>query len=89
MDYKDFSDRLKEITGNKEISDKAVTRRINKLFRDYDDSHLWPINGKFNATDRAIRRLQRKRHEGLLLNTGTEYALALEKEIGRIVNSQY
>lgn len=89
MDYKDFTDRLKEITSNKEISDLTAIRRINKLFRDYDDSDLWPINGKFNATDRAIRKLQKKRREGLCLNIGIEYALALEREIGHIVNSQY
>lgn len=57
-------------------------RTINKYFRLIDDSHLWPIKGKFNVTERAIR------HVRILGVSGLEYCLALDAEIGRIVNNQ-
>lgn len=61
-------------------------RAINKMFRNNDESHLWPINGKFNATERAIRRVNRmERHNGALY--GYEYAMAIDGEISRIINS--
>ena len=61
-------------------------RQINAYFRKNDDSHLWPICGRFNATERAIRRLRRMRKQGLDVNDGLEYYLSLEAEIIRIVN---
>ena len=61
-------------------------REINAYFRKNDDSHLWPICGKFNATERAIRRLRKLRRDGLCVNDGFEYYLALVAEISRIVN---
>ena len=54
--------------------------QLNRLFREHDESDLWPICGRFNATDRAIRRLC-GRYTG-----GMEYAYALDAEISRIVN---
>ena len=61
-------------------------RDINKMFRNNDESRLWPINGKFNATERAIRRVNRmERHNGSLY--GYEYAMAIDEEISKIVNS--
>jgi hypothetical protein len=73
-----------------EIADQYVgtfnRTAINRLFRKQDDSHLWPINGRFNATDRAIRRLQDRQRDGLCLDDGLEYALALDAEISSIVN---
>lgn len=61
-------------------------RRINRYFRENDESHLYPICGRFNATERAIRRLRRLRREGLEVNEGLEYYLSLENEISNIVN---
>ena len=58
-------------------------RQINKYFRQNDDSQKWPICGKFNATNRAIRRIRKNFSE----LHGLEYALTLENEISRIVNS--
>ena len=58
-------------------------RAINKHFREEDDSEKFPICGKFNVTERAIRKV---RKQGL--NGGLEYYLALEAEIGRIVNDE-
>ena len=60
---------------------------INKLFRKQDESHLYPINNRFNATDRAIRRLQQAQRDGLCIDDGLEYALALDAEISEIVNA--
>lgn len=61
-------------------------RQINAYFRKNDDSHLWPICGRFNATERAIRRLRMMRRQGLDINSGLEYYLSLEAKIIRIVN---
>ena len=65
----------------------ANIRAINKLFRDQDESNLWPISGKFNATSRAIDRVrQTQRHD--CPTYGIEYAYALENEISNIVNNE-
>jgi hypothetical protein len=63
----------------------AYVRATNKEFRAKDESHLWPICGRFNATDRAIRRLQKLQSDGLVLS---EYAEALDREISLIVNEE-
>lgn len=70
-----------------ERANEMTIAQINAHYRLYDESRLWPISGKFNATERAIRRLRKLRREGLEINGGAEYALALENEISRIVNS--
>lgn len=64
----------------KEI-ENGSKRVINAYYRANDESHKWPICNKFNATERAIRRLR-----PLRLNEGLEYFLALDREISRIVN---
>jgi hypothetical protein len=61
-------------------------RIINQLFRAQDDSHLWPVNGKFNVTERAIRKVRRLQSETCSTDL-LEYALALEDEAASIVNS--
>ena len=45
-----------------QVQDMSI-RQINALFRARDESHLFPVNNRFNATERAIRRLQRLRRE--------------------------
>lgn len=65
---------------------KANIAAINRMFREQDESHLFPVNGNFNATERAIRRLRRAMNEGLDLSPGLEYALALDAEISNVVN---
>ena len=52
----------------------------------HDTSTLWPICGRFNATERAIRRLQRTAE--YTYTDGLEYTLALDSEISRIVNGE-
>jgi hypothetical protein len=76
-----IADRASGLEGTANIA------MINRLFARQDDSNLWPINGRFNVTQRAIRRLRRLRAE-VEINPGLEYALALDDEIGRIVNGE-
>lgn len=68
-----------------QINEMSI-RQINAYFRKTDDSHLWPIRGRFNATERAIRRIRKRRRDGLDVNHGYEYYLTLENEISEIVN---
>ena len=68
---------------------RANIAAINRLFRRQDESHLWPINGRFDATERAIRRLRRLAREGACIEPGLEYALALDAELSDIVNGDY
>lgn len=44
-------------------SSRANRTAINKLYRAQDDSHLYPINGRFSAADRAIKRVQKLMHD--------------------------
>lgn len=64
--------------------ENGSTRTINAYFRANDTSHQWPINNKFNVTERAIRRLRNAK----MFNGGLEYFLALDAEIGNIVNAE-
>lgn len=70
------------------IINEMSIREINRHFRNEDESHLFPICGKFNVTERAIRKLREYRRQGMVINEGLEYYLALEAEIGNIVNDE-
>lgn len=61
-------------------------RQINARFRQSDTSHLWPVSGRFNATERAIRKAQKWQREAGVFLEGAEYAMFLESEISAIVN---
>lgn len=62
-------------------------RAINKLYRTQDESHLYPINGKFDATERAIRQARSfQRQAGAVY--GLEYCCLLESLLSSIVNSE-
>ena len=69
-----------------DVTDMTV-RQINKLFREKDESNLWPIRGRFNATERAIRRVRRNVLPHLGGTGGAEYAEILSNEISEIVNN--
>lgn len=69
----------------KDVCEWSV-RKINKYFRLHDESNKYPICGRFNATERAIRRLRRNGTTGSLYYGGLEYYLALDREISLIVN---
>ena len=64
---------------------RANRAAINKAFRAADESHLWPINNRLDATERAIRAVRRFMREGGYDLTGIEYAYALKAELSRIV----
>ncbi|MCP4648605.1 MAG: hypothetical protein GY853_00810 [PVC group bacterium] len=66
----------------------AVRRQITKLFHKQDDSYLWPVCSRFNVTRRAICRI-RKVERVCGPFSPLEYALLLEDESSRIVNSEY
>lgn len=70
----------------KNVNEMSV-RQINAYLRKNDDSHLWPVCGRFNATERAIRRVRRLRKQGLDIYDGLEYYLTVEREICEIVNA--
>lgn len=82
MDLHRIAERAERYTG------RANRAAINKAFRAADESHLWPINNRFDATERAIRAVQRFMRESGVDLTGLEYAYALEAELSRIVNAQ-
>ena len=63
----------------------ANIKAINKLFREQDESHLFPISGKFNATERAIRQARKFMAESGPVY-GYEYTLLLDNCISNIVN---
>ncbi len=65
---------------------RAAVAAVNRALRESDQSHLAPINGRFNATERAIRRLRdyRLHHEFTYV---AEYMAALEQEISHVVNN--
>lgn len=67
-----------------DVTDMSV-RHINRLFRDHDESHKWPVCGKFNVTERAIRHVRKfTRYHGPV--SGFAYASMLDQEISNIVN---
>jgi hypothetical protein len=70
------------------IINEMSIREINRYFRNEDESDKWPICGKFNVTERAIRKLRELRRKGMDINEGLEYYLALESEISDIVNNE-
>lgn len=70
----------------KNVNEMSI-RQINAYFRKNDESRLWPICGRFNVTERAIRRIRRLRQQGLCVCPGLEYYLTLEREISDIVNA--
>lgn len=70
----------------KNVNEMSI-RQINAHFRKNDESRLWPVCGRFNATERAIRRVRRLRRMGLDVNGGLEYYLTVEREISEIVNA--
>jgi len=70
------------------IINEMSIREINRHFRNEDESDKWPICGKFNVTERAIRRIRRWREYCGNCEGGLEYYLAMEHEISDIVNDE-
>lgn len=65
---------------------KVSRNKVNRILRLLDESGKFPIHGRFNATNRAIRRLnQYERSNGVM---GLyEYLAVFENEVRNIVNN--
>jgi len=62
-------------------------KAINRLYRKQDESHLYPINGRFDAIERAIRKARAfQRESGAVY--GLEYAYLIESMLSNIVNGE-
>ena len=66
---------------------RANRAAINRAYRRADESHLYPVNNRFDATERAIRRVRRYMRDSGYNLEGLEYAMALDAELSAIVNS--
>ena len=71
-------ERIHELAGDSKI-------RINKVFRAIDQSHLYPVSGNFNATERSIRRVQRFQNRSGIAQEGYEYICFVCNETSIIV----
>jgi len=77
------AEQIAALTDNKDGI--ANIRAINALYRAQDESHLYPIRNRFNATERAIRRVRRfAKDYGTLY--GLEYSYVIDNESTEIVN---
>jgi len=76
-----IADKADHLNGNAHIA------CINRLYREQDESHLYPINGKFNVTERAIRQASDIRRQ-TEATAGIEYCYMLDSLITEIVNSE-
>jgi len=65
----------------------ANIRAINREYRAQDESHLWPIRGRFNVTERAIRQA-RKFQTASGAVYGLEYCYLLDSLQSEIVNNE-
>jgi hypothetical protein len=71
-----------------ELNGRANITAINKLYRSQDESHLWPILGRFNVTERAIRKARLfQASSGAVY--GYEYSMLIDQLISEIVNNQF
>lgn len=64
---------------------EATIKEINVQFRANDESHKWPVCGRFNATERAIIRARKIRS---ISKDNSGYAELLESLISDIINKE-
>jgi hypothetical protein len=62
-------------------------RQINKEFREIDESNLWPIRGRFNVTERAIRKARQLMACNGEFSSPYHYRAVLEAFMSEIVNN--
>lgn len=84
---KDPLDLLNEAT--QRFNGQALTGAINGFFRYKDRSWQAPVFGRYNVTERAIRKLRKDRSDGCGPDDGYPYILALDQEIGNHVNRHF
>jgi hypothetical protein len=77
------NEKIAELTDD--LYGLANIRAINKLFRQQDESRLYPINGRFDCTERAIRKARAFRREAGAVY-GLEYCYLIDGIISQIVN---
>ena len=65
---------------------RANTAAINRAFRSQDESFKFPVSGRFNATERAIRQTRALFAEMGEPCEGLAYALEVDSALSRIVN---
>jgi hypothetical protein len=66
---------------------RSETIYINKQYRMQDESNWWPIRNRFNATERAIKRVRNLFTDNGMYCAGLEYCYAIENELSNIVNN--
>lgn len=65
---------------------RANTAAINRDYRAQDESNKFPILGRFNATERAIRQTRAHFRDMGEPCEGLAYALEIDSALSRIVN---
>ena len=66
---------------------ERIKKYVRKLFHAKDESHLFPIRNKFNATHRAICRANRYERDAGGMGW-LEYIYAIDQELSNIVNDE-
>lgn len=61
---------------------------VNREVRQNDESHLWPIRGKFSVAERAIRQARRYPREGVGCDSAEEYRALLDSLESTVVNDE-
>ena len=82
---KDPLDILAEKTEH--FNGRANTAAINGYFRYTDTSMKFPVNGDFDVTERAIRKVRAFNRESGSISEGIEYIKQLDDQISDIVNA--
>ena len=65
---------------------KSEIREVNMIARLADDSQLWPVRGRFNVTERAIRQARKVRAECGECYDRQQYEELLADLVAAIVN---
>ena len=68
------------------ITQKEIAE-VNQLARQVDESHLWPVRGRFNVTERAIRKARQYRRDAGECETVEDYESLLALFESEIVNT--
>tara|TARA_Y100001936_G_scaffold250315_1_gene302779 strand:- start:1106 stop:1360 length:255 start_codon:yes stop_codon:yes gene_type:complete len=68
-------------------SPDAQVEAMKAIFLEQDDSSRFPINGRFNATERAFANIEALEEANGPLY-GLEFSLSVEREISEIVNAE-
>jgi hypothetical protein len=81
------AEQIAAIAERDATTEQGAIRIINREYRRQDESHLWPIRGRFNVTERAIRQAR-----AFMRDCGSleplEYAYTLDSLLSEIVNDE-